>query len=1225
MGNYLYGEKLSTTYKQVVAIGGTDDRVGIHATTQKALWTDDGSGGANAFPITAAEDALQFTTDKRLEFRADSQYIYSSAAGKLDMAATTWIKLASAEVELAPTGTAGLDVNSSGAITLDATSQNSNFTVTGANLTLSTSSSGEIFLTPVTYIQVASGKKLQFADSGEYVSGDGTNLTIGSGADILLTATNDINIPANVGLVFDSNDSEKIESNDTDLTISSGGKINLTATTDVVIPTNVGLQFTDANEKIESDGTDLTVNSGRHINLTAGSGGDIYLPNDVGLIFGDAGEKIEGDGTDLSISSSGNLNLTSTVNEASAIYVRANGGSSETIKIHSDQGTSVTEGAASVSLLSDAGGVELRSTADLANAINLTVDGGTTSSMTLYNDQGTSVTEGSASIQLLSDAGGIGIKSTANLASAILLTADGGTSETIKIHADQGTSESSIELTSDAGGVDINVASGKTFAVDAGIVSIDSTANSNLTMTANTGSTQTLTISALNSDGSNVGDLLLNADGQVHIRSDITTNSYAGAGIQIGTDLSGVDVAIGHTTSDVRIGDNLLVTGDGTVSGNLTVTGTLSYGAAALSNQAITGTSPYLTFTNTEHENSAMDDTSDNATGRESKILFKGEKADGTAHELATIQAGHEGTGNDYKGQIQFFTNSGALSDGALALAMTIADTGYVGIGTATPECNLHILGDDAHLHVEDASAGGEVKLQLTRGSVNWELINNADFHIEYEASKLMTIKESGNIGIGVDAPLGKLHIESSSAGAIAANAVADELLLESSGHTGMTIYSGTGSTGNIQFGDADDDDIGKIEYDHNTNNMAFVANGGTKMTILDTGEVGIGTSAPAQQLQIQSGNILLAQIASGAGTQKVMWSAQDNSERAYIGYKIHATATSDSGIEYSTAYGNHTFKGAGGATLMTIDAYDTGIGNVGIGTATPQSFLDIQKSSASTWDNEELISNYNLILRNSNTGTNTYAGIAFDVSTETDDLDAIGAGIACLREAGASSTATNHHADLLFATNNASDDGLTEKMRIKADGKVGIGSSDPAANLEVWASAPSSDPGLRVWNGGGTVSSSYVLADLDYSGDPDVTGAYYLKFQDQGGEIGSIKSDGTGIDFNQTSDYRLKEDLKPVSDAIGTINKLNIYDFKWKKTGRRMDGLLAHEVMEVVPYCASGEKDAMTTKQYVDVDGETKTKEVIHPQSVNYSKLVPLLVKSIQELSAKVEALEKK
>ena len=181
----------------------------------------------------------------------------------------------------------------------------------------------------VSALLVASGKELRFADSGEKISGNGTDLTLNSGADINLTATTDINVPANVGITF-GDDAEKIEGDGTDLTIS-GNNINLTATADVNIPSGVGLTFATA-EKIESDGTDLTV--------TVGSGGDINIGANIGVTFGDDGEKIEGDGTDLTIASSAKINLTAT----SDVHIPNNvgivfGGDSE--KIEGD-GTDMT-------------------------------------------------------------------------------------------------------------------------------------------------------------------------------------------------------------------------------------------------------------------------------------------------------------------------------------------------------------------------------------------------------------------------------------------------------------------------------------------------------------------------------------------------------------------------------------------------------------------------------------------------------------------------------------------------------------------------------------------------------------------------------------------------------------------------------------------------------------------------------------------------------------------
>jgi len=142
-------------------------------------------------------------------------------------------------------------------------------------------------------VRMADDRRLYFYDKGgEYIYGDGTDLHITSGADI--------NIPANIGLTF-GDDGEKIEGDGTDLTIT-GNTINLTATTDVALAANTGLLLA-GTEKLESDGTDLSI--------TVGAGGDINIGTDIGLTFGDDGEKIEGDGTDLTITGN-TINLTAT-------------------------------------------------------------------------------------------------------------------------------------------------------------------------------------------------------------------------------------------------------------------------------------------------------------------------------------------------------------------------------------------------------------------------------------------------------------------------------------------------------------------------------------------------------------------------------------------------------------------------------------------------------------------------------------------------------------------------------------------------------------------------------------------------------------------------------------------------------------------------------------------------------------------------------------------------
>jgi hypothetical protein len=226
----------------------------------------------------------------------------------------------------------------------------------GANLTIVAGT--DIALSAGADINIPANIGLTFGDDGEKIEGDGTDLTINSGADINLTATADVNIPANIGLTF-GDDGEKIEGDGTDLTIA-GNIIKLTAAADVIIPTNIGLHFTDANEKIESDGTDLTINSGNDINLTATT--DVNIPSGVGLTFGNDGEKIEGDGTDLTIAGN-NINLTAVADVVIPNNVGIQfGGASE--KIEGD-GTDMTISAnnltidAAADITLDAGGSNL--------------------------------------------------------------------------------------------------------------------------------------------------------------------------------------------------------------------------------------------------------------------------------------------------------------------------------------------------------------------------------------------------------------------------------------------------------------------------------------------------------------------------------------------------------------------------------------------------------------------------------------------------------------------------------------------------------------------------------------------------------------------------------------------------------------------------------------------------------------------------------------------------
>jgi hypothetical protein len=151
----------------------------------------------------------------------------------------------------------------------------------------------------------------------------------------------------------------------------------------------------------------------------------------------------------------------------------------------------------------------------------------------------------------------------------------------------------------------------------------------------------------------------------------------------------------------------------------------------------------------------------------------------------------------------------------------------------------------------------------------------------------------------------------------------------------------------------------------------------------------------------------------------------------------------------------------------------------------------------------------YTMLLRNNTVATNAFSGIAFDVSTES-DFDSLSASIAAIRDTSAGATAGNHDANLAFATNDAGDDGLTERMRITHDGNVGIGTTSPSTALEVSGTLTVGNAALesnqfRINNTGG-----YAAVELGGS-----SGAYIdMKTPFSDDFDGRIITDGNGLDI---------------------------------------------------------------------------------------------------------------
>jgi hypothetical protein len=144
--------------------------------------------------------------------------------------------------------------------------------------------------------------------------------------------------------------------------------------------------------------------------------------------------------------------------------------------------------------------------------------------------------------------------------------------------------------------------------------------------------------------------------------------------------------------------------------------------------------------------------------------------------------------------------------------------------------------------------------------------------------------------------------------------------------------------------------------------------------------------------------------------------------------------------------------------------------------------------------------------------------------------------------------------------------------------------------------------------------SSSTANAHANFVGE---VGASFkaLAFErtNGGGEVGTIVTNASSTSYNTSSDYRLKENVDYTWDATTRLKQLKPARFNWisDDSNTLIEGFLAHEVSSIVPEAVSGVKDA------IDEDGNPDH------QGIDQSKLVPLMVKTIQEAMERIETLE--
>jgi hypothetical protein len=518
--------------------------------------------------------------------------------------------------------------------------------------------------------------------------------------------------------------------------------------------------------------------------------------------------------------------------------------------------------------------------------------------------------------------------------------------------------------------------------------------------------------------------------------------------------------------------------------------------------------------------------------------------------------------------------------------------------------------------------------------------------------SVVFTQGSGGNVTIATG-DSGIIYANGAGAGAAIAN-LTDHFAMSSVNITGGSITGlsdlGLSSAGPfIDFAETDTTDkdarislsAGTLVFDTRTDADVLVQE---NMRIASNGNVGIGTAADA--------------------ATKLEVSSDTNPTAVFIAYISGTTMTVTGITSGALAVGDRVF-GANVEWNTVITAQTSGT----TGASGDYTVSNSQTVSSNPGISMSSVASGKSVLRLTNTDTTeaagqTTGGIEFFSSDATTPGAGVKGYVALIAESATPDSA------MIFGTSNDTASTLAvERMRIDSTGNVGIGTTTPSYNsagrgnltiggassailaLQVGGVAKGytlhDGTNLQLINGAagsillgtdGTERSRitsdgrfYVNQTAGNGNTAQRTGVTYdgatewaiaikttsasgnaISFQNSSGtQVGTISTTASATAYNTSSDYRLKENVQPMQDALDTISQLNPVTYTWKVDGSDGQGFIAHELQAVVPDCVTGEKDA------VDAEGNPQY------QGIDTSFLVATLVKAVQEQQALINALE--
>jgi hypothetical protein len=512
---------------------------------------------------------------------------------------------------------------------------------------------------------------------------------------------------------------------------------------------------------------------------------------------------------------------------------------------------------------------------------------------------------------------------------------------------------------------------------------------------------------------------------------------------------------------------------------------------------------------------------------------------------------------------------------------MRIATDGKVGIGTTSPQGQLEVSGINPIIVLKDSGGATDKKYRYFQNNDNKLYFSRANDAFNSFSTDLV-IDSAGNVGIGTTAPSSPLNIRSTGNRQIHLSDTSDSI--------SQGLFLGYDSAGNVlsYIGSSYNSDVSRIDF-----RMKGLAEGDSKMSILGSGNVGIGTTSPVQKLHINNSTASSASYAKFSNAQ----TGTTTADGFDVGVNTGAQA-----IIWQRENSNLLF-----ATNNTERIRITSGGNVGIGTTNPTFLLQVQGTPPV--NNGALINARNSAATATNT---TFGGIYFNSSPGNDF--SIG------------KSNVNTVTTLSFRNGN---NGVS-LMDITPSGNVGIGTTSPAVQLELGdntadeklrlTGAASGKPLMTFYNTTtkiGQISSSSVGVTVTSLGSGNMTfenGGGARLVIDNSGNVGiadtspSYKLDVDGTiratgDVIAYSDIRVKENIKTIDNALEKVNKLRGVEFNKIGSEEKSIGVIAQEIEKVLPEVVKEDDKGM--------------------KSVAYGNIVGVLIEAIKDQQKQIDELK--